>query len=73
MLTPQKDPTRTNQEIIAELTKSLTGGNFSYQPGATNRIEDRPKLRELPKSQDELEPRTMQHSFDHALIPLQVG
>ena len=77
VLTPQEDPTRTNQEIIVELTKSLTGGNFSYQPGGNGRhgyrSSEASKQRELPKSQDELEPRTMKHSFDHALIPLQVG
>ena len=77
VLTPQEDPTRTNQEIIVELTKSLTGGNFSYQPGGNGRhgyrSSEASKQGELPKSQDELEPRTMKHSFDHALIPLQVG
>ena len=62
----QSDPIKTNQEVIKELTKNLTGGESSFNPTGIISISNL----NLPKSQDELEPRKMSDSFDNALIPL---
>lgn len=63
------EPPRTVQSVIRRLTEAVIGGPLSYDP--EQYAKQREKLLELlPKSQDELPPRRMLDSYDHAIIPL---